>query len=432
MRCLAVSVAFLASLLAYAAEPNFTAVHTNAVLKWNAQMMNAIRRDNSAPTLSSRNLAILHCAIYDSVNSIVRTHQPYRFLSPHSTNASIEAAIHSCGRTVMNQLYPAMSAESDALFQEAKARLPDTLAVTNGMKIGRDAGSDLVMFRSSDGATRQFPYIPKTEPGQWRRTPPFFRPPLDPQWRYVRPFGIPEPERFVAPPPPSLDSPEYRDAFNEVKALGEKESCVRTVEQGEIAVFWSDFSYTAMPPGHWHEIAADILLEQPLTLPETARLFALLSIAQADAAIVCWETKYRYNTWRPVTAIRNAGADGNPETEADPKWNHYLNSPPFPEYTSGHSTFSKASATVLAHFFGTDKFSFAARSDSLPNKIRKFESFSSCADEVGMSRIYGGIHFQFGNAEGKRCGQMIGDYVSTNLLLALDGDPDRNKPVVPY
>lgn len=289
------------------------------------------------------------------------------------------------------------------------------------------------MFRSSDGATRQFPYIPKTEPGQWRRTPPFFRPPLDPQWRYVRLFGVADRERFVAPPPPPLDSAAYRDAFNEVKAIGGKESKVRTADQGEIAVFWSDFSYTAMPPGHWHEIAADILLERTLTLPETARLFALLSIAQADAAIVCWETKYRYNTWRPVTAIRNAATDGNPETEADSKWDHFLNSPPFPEYTSGHSTFSKASAVVLSRYFGTDKVSFTARSDSLPGKVRKFESFSACADEVGMSRIYGGIHFQFGNVEGKRCGEMIGEYVSTNLLAVADfSGPEAVKPVVPY
>lgn len=198
---------------------------------------------------------------------------------------------------------------------------------------------------------------------------------------------------------------------------------VRTAEQSQVAVFWSDFSYTAMPPGHWHEIAATIAQNRGNTLAENARMFALLSLAQADAAVVCWETKFRYNLWRPVTAIRRADEDDNPATEKDTAWNHYLASPPFPAYTSGHSTFSKASAQVLTHFYGTDVIEFAATSDSLPGVTRHFTSLAACADEVGMSRIYGGIHFQFDNTAGKASGKAIGNFVSANFLLPNDRLP---------
>lgn len=152
---------------------------------------------------------------------------------------------------------------------------------------------------------------------------------------------------------------------------------------------------------------------------------ALLSLAQADAAIVCWEAKYRYNLWRPVTAIQRADEDNNPETIPEPGWDHYLASPPFPAYTSGHSTFSKASAAVLAWFYGTDAISFTATSDSLPGVFRHFASLSACADEVGMSRICGGIHFQFDNVAGKETGQKVAEHVVKNYLL-----PDRVLPFV--
>ena len=177
-----------------------------------------------------------------------------------------------------------------------------------------------------------------------------------------------------------------------------------------------------MPPGHWHEIAEVIAASRTNTLTDNALMFALLSLAQADAAIVCWEAKYRYNFWRPVTAIQNAAA-GNPATVADTNWFHFLNAPSFPEYTSGHSTFSKASATVLAAFYGTDAISFTVGCDSLPGVYRSFTSLSACADEVGMSRIYGGIHFMSANVDGKACGASVANYILGHFLL-----PNSNRP----
>jgi hypothetical protein len=393
------------------------------VLDWNDLMLAAIRIDNTGPTLSTRNLAILHLAIYDAVNSVNPTHQPFRGSLDPGGEASPEAAVCAAGHEVMLALYPPLKARTQSLYEEEVAGFPQTAATTNGLALGAEVARQMLESRDGDGSSTLVTYIPNSEPGQWRRTPPFYRPPLDPHWRYVTLFALPDKEAFVPPPPPPLTSQEYADAFNEVKAIGRSDSTLRTPEQSQIAVFWSDFSYTAMPPGHWHEIAATIVRNANIPLPDTARLFALLSLAQADAAIVCWEAKYRHNTWRPVTAIQRADEDGNPATEADPTWSHYLNSPPFPEYTSGHSTFSKASAQVLTHFLGTDAVEFSATSDSLPGVFRHFTSLAACADEVGMSRIYGGIHFQFANRAGKKCGQKIGDYVSANYLLATQDLP---------
>jgi hypothetical protein len=248
------------------------------------------------------------------------------------------------------------------------------------------------------------------------RTAPFFRPPITPQWRYVTPFCLTDLEPFVPPGPPSLDSVQYAEALNQVKALGGTKSTLRTPEQTQIATFWSDFSYTATPAGHWDEIAAQIAVLRTNTLAECARLFALLTMAQADAGIVCWEAKYRYNFWRPITAIRRADEDNNPLTDPDPTWKDQLNAPSFPAYISGHSTFSKTSAQVLTHFYGTDQIDFTSLSDSLPVS-RTFHSLAACADECGMSRIYGGIHFIFENINGKETGKKVGDFVSENFLL---------------
>lgn len=397
----------------------------NVVLDWNAVMMAAIRLDNTGPTLSTRNLAILHGAIFDAVNSIVRSHQPYAHQVEAAPGASVEAAAAAVGYDVVRALYPGMGARANETFDLWRAGAPDNDATRDGLALGSEVARWMLAHRAGDGAGTEVPYIPSADPGQWRRTPPFFRPPLTPGWRYVKPFAIAEVEPFVSPPPPALDSPAYAADLNEVVRLGARESLERTEEQGLIARFWSDFSYTAMPPGHWHEIAATIAASASNDLVDTARLMALLSLAQADGAIVCWETKFRYNVWRPVTAIQRADEDGNVATEKDAAWDHFLAAPPFPAYPSGHSTFSQASAEVLTFFYGTDQITFQALSDSVPGVVRTYDSLSECAAEVGMSRVYGGIHFGFDNREGKKMGKRIAQDVVAHWLL-----PEADLPLV--
>ncbi|HEX7861429.1 MAG TPA: vanadium-dependent haloperoxidase [Verrucomicrobiae bacterium] len=389
---------------------------SNPLLEWNSVVLNAVRGDNIAPTLAARNFAIIHTAIFDAANSVTRTHQPYRVQLEAEPGASIEGAVIGAAYETIVSLHPSSEAAAIELLMEQNSRFDGTNGYLEGLTLGTRIGKLALESRQGDGAATDFPYIPSDGPGEWRRTPPF-RPPLSPGWGYVDYFALTTDVSFLPPPPPTLDSEEYAIALNEVKEYGRKNSSVRTAEQSETAVFWSDFSYTATPPGHWQEIATDIVVQQGTSFEDATRLFALLSLAQADAGIVVWDSKYLYNLWRPITAIQRANEDGNDLTGVDSSWESLLGAPPFPSYVSGHSTFSSASATVLARFYGTDSLTFSAKSDALPGQTRVYRSLAECADEVGMSRIYGGIHFGFDNVEGKRSGKGIANYVCDNYLL---------------
>ena len=232
-----------------------------------------------------------------------------------------------------------------------------------------------------------------TGPGAWEPTPPAFAAYLLPQWGFVAPFAMESSDALRPPGPPPLDSAEWAADYNEVKALGAAVESTRTADQTEIARFWADGAGTETPPGHWNHIAQDVAAAQGNTLEQNARLFALLNLALADAAICAWDAKYAFNFWRPVTAIRFGDTDGNDATAADPTWSSFIATPPFPDYTSGHSTFSGAAARVLARFFGRDDIAFVTGSDALPGVTRSFAGFAAAAAEAGVSRIYGGIHY---------------------------------------
>jgi len=225
---------------------------------------------------------------------------------------------------------------------------------------------------------------------------------------------------FRPPGPPALDSQRWVDDYNEVKALGALVGSSRTAEQTEIALFWADGAGTETPPGHWNSIAQRVSATRGNTIAENARLFALLNIAMADAAICAWDAKYTYDFWRPVTAIHNGDADGNPATVPDPTWGSLIATPPFPDYVSGHSTFSSAAAAVLAAFYHTDHVMFATQSDALPGVMRRFHAFSAAAREAALSRLYGGIHYRSANEDGFVAGQLIGEWTVTHVLRGRD------------
>jgi membrane-associated phospholipid phosphatase len=253
-------------------------------------------------------------------------------------------------------------------------------------------------------------------PGAWQPTPPAFAPYLLPQWGFVTPFAMTNSSQFRPPGPPALTSEKYGADYNEVKALGAEVGSTRTPEQDLIALFWADGAGTETPPGHWNSIAQDIAAVQGNTLEENTRLFALLNIAMADAAICAWDAKFSYNFWRPVTAIRNGDTDDNAATVADPTWSSFIATPPFPDYTSGHSTFSGAASRVLARFYDTDNIAFTTGSDFLPGVTRSFTSFSAAASEAAISRLYGGIHFRSANEDGLTSGLGIGEWTFTHYM----------------
>jgi membrane-associated phospholipid phosphatase len=228
------------------------------------------------------------------------------------------------------------------------------------------------------------------------------------QWGLVTPFAMPTSSFFRPNGPPALNSATYSADYNEVKELGAVNSMRRTAEQTEIALFWADGAGTVTPPGHWNVIAQDVATARRITMRQNARLFALLNVAMADAAIAAWDAKYTYNFWRPVTAIHAADTDGNPATAPDAAWMSLIVTPPFPDYISGHSTFSGAAAAVLSLFYGTPRIPFSTTSDALPNVVRDFRGFLQAAREAALSRMYGGIHFRSANEDGLAVGSAIG------------------------
>jgi membrane-associated phospholipid phosphatase len=232
----------------------------------------------------------------------------------------------------------------------------------------------------------------------------------------VVPFGMISGDQFRPAGSPRLDSAAWAADYQEVKAFGAAVGSSRTPEQSLIAQFWADGAGTETPPGHWNRIAQEVVATTGTSLDDSARLFALLNIAMADAAISAWDAKYTYNFWRPVTAIRFGEIDGNPATTPEPAWSSFIVTPPFPDYVSGHSAFSAAAATVLALFYGTDDIPFTTGSDAMPGVFRSFPSFSAAAVEAAMSRVYGGIHFRFASQDGLAAGSQIGAWTFVNYL----------------
>ncbi len=398
-----------------------TETSSDVVIDWNATLLNAIRTDKTNPPLASRNMAIVHAAIFDAVNGITGDYNPYHVTETGPAGASAEAAAASAAHRVLVSLYPSQKPSFDQALTASLAQVTEGVAKTAGVSYGERVGDAILLLRSNDGSNQTVNYTPGTNPGEWRPTPPGFAPPLYPHWGTVTPFAMTDGSQFRPDGPPALNSQEYTTEYNLVKDLGKLNSTTRTADQTEIAKFWADGGGTFTPPGHWNQIAEQIAANTNSSLVENARLFALLNIGLADAGITSWDGKYTYNFWRPITAIREGDNDGNADTVGDSNWTSLIGTPPFPEYTSGHSTFSGAGSTILGGIFGNST-SFVTNSLGLPGVNRSFNSFSGAADEAGISRIYGGIHFPSANEDGLASGRALGAYVLGNFLLPKAGD----------
>jgi PAP2 superfamily len=388
----------------------------DVVTDWNVAALNAIRAERTPPPRASRALAILHLAIFDAVNGIARTHEPYLVQSAVPASASKEAAAVAAAHAVLAALFPAEVDAFDELRAELLAGISETPQKREGVAWGETVAQQILAARDSDNAGAVIPPPTGAGPGIWIPTPPLFAAYLLPHWGMVTPFAMPSGAHFQPLGPPPLDSVTYTDHYKEVKVYGGAVGSARTADQSQIALFWADGAGTETPPGHWNSIARGVATTRRSSLEQNARLFALLNAAMADAAICAWDAKYTFHNWRPVTAIRNGDADGNAQTVGDPAWSSFIGTPPFPDYVSGHSTFSAAAARVLGLFFGTDEMSFTSSSDFLPGVIRSFAHFSDAAAEAAISRVYGGIHFRFASDDGLTSGFAIGDWAFTHLL----------------
>jgi hypothetical protein len=399
-----------------------TTAYADVVTEWNTAALNVIRVDRNPPPKASRALAILHASIYDAVNGIARTHEPYFVQSAVPSSASKEAAASAAAHDVLISLFPAYAPSFDALYAATLGTISNGPHKRSGVAWGESVAAQILARRANDNSDATVAVPSASGPGAWQPTPPGFSPYLLPQWAFVTPFTMPTDSFFRPPGPPRLDSAKYVDDYNEVKALGAAVGSARTTEQTLIALFWADGAGTETPPGHWNSIAQSVAEGQGNTMEQNARLFALLNLAMADAAICAWDAKYFYDFWRPVTAIRNGDADGVAATIGDPTWSSFIVTPPFPDYVSGHGTFSGAASTVLAMFYGTDNIPFTFGSDFLPGVTRQFTRFSAAASEAALSRLYGGIHFRSANEDGLSGGIAIGEWTFTHYL-----QPSRNR-----
>lgn len=388
-----------------------TADSVDAVLNWNATILRTIRAEGVGGLTAARTLAIAHVAIDDAVNALVGNTRLYRPVAePIPASASVAATVAGAAYQVLSQLYPRQKPRLDAeLLAWLTALSESESAEASGVAFGQTVADGILAARHDDGSDRSLAYRAKIKPGLWRPTPPRFLPAAGVAWRQVAPFVLQQAAQFRPEAPPRLASRTYADQLNQVKRLGQIDSTSRTAKQTQIARFWLGNPGTSTFPGLWNEIAAQTAEQTRTTLLNNARLFAQLNLALVDASIAAWDTKYTYRSWRPVTAIRLAGSDGNAATRAVPDWQSFLETPAHPDYVSAHSTFAGAAATVLTRTFGS--YRFTATSFDLPGIRRSFQSFGEAATEAGMSRIYGGIHTMSANRAGVRLGRQVANYV---------------------
>ncbi len=386
------------------------------------------------PLFEARVYAMSQVAVHDALNAIRRRYEPYALDARAGRRASPDAAVAAAAYGVLTDQFsrleafgfPSPQATLDAAYADSLAEIPADRSRDEGVAIGERAAAAILARRAGDGWDQQelvdVDYPQGAEPGEYRFTPPFDFAFL-PTWSSVTPFVLRHAAQFRPGPPDEVTRRSYTEDFLEVKRLGGDgvtTPSARTPDETEIALFWVDSS-----PQQWNQIARTVSARCRHDRWQNARLFALLNLALADGYIGTFETKYHYNYWRPITAIREADTDGNPRTLADPTWTPLVVTPPIPDYDSGHAVQGGAAAQVLRRFFGTDLVRFQTCSTSLPPEsrcggpspvIRSYRSFSEAASENGLSRILVGFHFRKAVLEGIEHGRRIGDRAVDRFL----------------
>jgi hypothetical protein len=371
--------------------------------------------------------AMVQGAVYDAVNAIDRGHRAYLPQPPARRSDSKDAAAATAAYRVLVGLFPAQEATLQPLYDASLAGVADTPpgAKAGGIAAGAAAAATMLAARKDDGRFPDPPFIPPvgTTPGTWRPTPPLFQTDPTPWVGNVRPFVVPDVAMLRTPPPNALTSRAYARDLNEIKDVGSLDSTTRTPDETSAAIFWQDHAFAL-----WNRTFRTLATSRQLSIVDNARLFAIENLAAADAAIGCWNNKYHWNTWRPITAIREAASDGNRATEADPDWKPLFDpstlvaplqaplvTPPFPEYPSGHNCAAGAITRSLRYFFHTDRVALSAFSNK--NKTtRTWYSLSGVLKENIDARVWAGIHFRTADLAGAALGKKVARYLHNHDL----------------
>jgi hypothetical protein len=379
----------------------------DVITDWNEKAVAAGYTARVTPGVSARNIAMVHIAMFEALNSIEPRYTPYRKQFTVMPGASRDAAAAAAAHHILVREYPDQAKELDKALEVALAAVTDEQGKVEGARLGEEAARAIRLERSTDGANAPNTYRPYTTAGKY--VPTEF--PVMSTWGGVRPFSLKTGSQFRPPPPYPLTSKQWANDYIEVKKMGAKNGSARTAEQTEIARFW-----TLVGPATYNPIARQLSAAKGLDMIENARLFALFSIAAADAGVAIFEAKYKYNFWRPVTAIRNGDMDGNGATERDPLWEPFIRTPMHPEYPCAHCTFQSTAASVLEAYFGSDSASFKLTSTTAPGVTRSFSKLSDYVAEVVNARVYDGVHYRTSGEAGAAMGRKIGQYTVQNFL----------------
>lgn len=386
------------------------------VIEWNQILEGALPAAGLAPP---RNYAMVHIAMFDAINSITRTHRPYRTSVWAPWGASAEVAAAQAAHDVIVAQFPASQAVADAALQARVAALGERQA-KSGILVGKAVAAAILAWRQNDGWTvAPPPYVLPTFPGFYQPTPPAFAPPGFRQFEHTKPFALLTSTQYLPGAPPTLTSEQYAADLEEVKSIGSAMSPVRTAEQTQTAQLFASVTSRTVHWALWNHVARDTARTKNLSLIETARLYALLNVSIHDGLQSSHTGKFIYGMWRPVTAIRRADEDMNALTIADPSWTPLLVTPPYPSHPGNMACVGASAARALALAHGTDDVAFIALwqgNAGNPDVSRAYSRFSQLAEEQADSRIYGGIHFRYESIASQKACVKVAEYVNARFM----------------
>jgi hypothetical protein len=390
----------------------------NVVTEWNAIAQNYIVTIGAQPIQRSQLwMTLVHVAIYDAVTSISRDYEQFKVTPTQLRPASRDAAAIAAAHGILVRLLPSQQQALDAARENSLKTIADGVKKENGIAIGEEVASRLLEIH--DGVIPTVSYTPGAGPGVWQPTPPAFANALLPGFAQVTPFALTSASQFRPGPPPALSSSVWTRDYNEVKDFGVATGSLRTDEQTEIGRF-----YTEHAVAQYSRAFRRYAIESELGVPQTARFFAMANTAILDSQIACWDAKYHYNFWRPVTAIRAGDTDGNAATAPDPEWIGLAITPAHPEYPAAHGCWTSATARILELFNGTDLVHFALDS-AVTGTTRVFERTEDLRAEIINARVYGGMHFRNSVETGAVMGELVADWTAFFFrprLNDLEGD----------